>query len=483
MAKREQYICSNCGRKEVKWFGQCPSCKEYNTAEEIKEDFSVPSNIAKIRVVSKKEAILLKDIEKNKNDRLLTKIPEFDRVMGGGIVSDSITIMTAPPGAGKSTLCLQVCDKIVDLGKNVLYASGEESSSQIKGRAERLGIKNTDKLLILDDANMDVIAENIKNKNIDFFILDSINSVYLNEYLPSRAGNPSQILGCSELIRSICKQGSKPVSCIMIGQMTKEDELAGSRSLEHLVDTYLRLEGEREDSLRILQAVKNRFGNTDESGFFNMTEEGLESIENPSEYFMTEREEAVVGSALTVLREGSRPVIAEIESLVSSSFSPYPSRIGDSLRKDQLNTLISILEQRAGMNFYNKNVIIKTGGNLKLKDNSSSLAILMSIASSGYKISLELKSAYLADVGLTGELKKIPNIEQRLRELDRRGYTKAYIVKGYNFKSSFKLDNLKLIECKTIREVINKEILSKKGYENANNNSFEESSKEEQINK
>lgn len=483
MAKREQYICSNCGRKEVKWFGQCPSCKEYNTAEEIKEDFSSPSNIAKIRVVSKKEAILLKDIERNKNDRLLTKIPEFDRVMGGGIVSDSITIMTAPPGAGKSTLCLQVCDKIVELGKNVLYASGEESSSQIKGRAERLGIKNTDKLLILDDANMDVIAENIKNKNIDFFILDSINSVYLNEYLPSRAGNPSQILGCSELIRSICKQGSKPVSCIMIGQMTKEDELAGSRSLEHLVDTYLRLEGEREDSLRILQAVKNRFGNTDESGFFNMTEEGLESIENPSEYFMTEREEAVVGSALTVLREGSRPVIAEIESLVSSSFSPYPSRIGDSLRKDQLNTLISILEQRAGMNFYNKNVIIKTGGNLKLKDNSSSLAILMSIASSGYKISLELKSAYLADVGLTGELKKIPNIEQRLRELDRRGYTKAYIAKGYNFKSSFKLDNLKLIECKTIREVINKEILSKKGYESTNDNSFEESSKEKQINK
>lgn len=480
MAKREQYICSNCGRKEVKWFGQCPSCKEYNTAEEIKEDFSAPSNVAKIRAISKKEAILLKDIERNKNDRLLTKIPEFDRVMGGGIVSDSITIMTAPPGAGKSTLCLQVCDKIVDLGKNVLYASGEESSSQIKGRAERLEIKNTDKLLILDDANMDVIAENIKNKNIDFFILDSINSVYLNEYLPSRAGNPSQILGCSELIRSICKQGSKPVSCIMIGQMTKEDELAGSRSLEHLVDTYLRLEGEREDSLRILQAVKNRFGNTDESGFFNMTEEGLESIENPSEYFMTEREEAVVGSALTVLREGSRPVIAEIESLVSASFLPYPSRIGDSLRKDQLNTLISILEQRAGMNFYNKNVIIKTGGNLKLKDNSSSLAILMSIASSGYKTSLELKSAYLADVGLTGELKKIPNIEQRLRELDRRGYTKAYIAKGYNFKSSFKLDNLNLIECKTIREVINKEILSKKGYEkNADDSKTKESYKEE----
>lgn len=463
MAKKELYICKNCGRKEVKWFGQCPSCKEYNTAEEIKEDLNTPSNIASIKVTSKKKAKLLKDISENKDNRLITNLTEFDRVMGGGIVSDSITIMTAPPGAGKSTICLQVCDRIVDLGKNVLYASGEESSSQIKGRAKRLNIKNLDKIWILDDSNMDLLAAEIKEKEIDFFILDSINAFYLNEYLPSRANNPTQVLGCSELVRNICKGSDKPISCIMIGQMTKDDELAGSRSLEHLVDTYLRLEGEREDSLRILQAVKNRFGNTDESGFFNMTEEGLECIDNPSEYFMTEREESVIGSSLTVLREGSRPVIAEIESLVSASFSQYPSRIGDSLRKDQLNTLISILEQRAGLNFYNKNVIIKTGGNLKLKDNSSSLAILLAIASSAYKTPLELKSAYLADVGLTGELKKIPNIEQRLKELDRRGYSKAYIAKGYNFKSSFKLDSLKIEECKTIREVINKEIISRKG--------------------
>lgn len=460
MAKiKEKYKCSSCGHKEVKWFGQCPACKEYNTAEEFEEKESyIPIN--KIKTKSTKEAKLLKDIKENKDKRLITNIPEFDRVMGGGIVSDSISIMTAPPGAGKSTICLQICDRIIDLGKNVLYASAEESSSQIKARASRLNIKNLDKIWILDDSNLDLVIKEIENKDIDFFILDSVNAFYLNEYLPSRPGNPTQVLGCAEAIRTVTKSNSKPISCIMIGQMTKEDELAGSRALEHLVDTYLRLEGERDDTLRILMTVKNRFGNTDESGFFNMTEEGLECIENPSEYFMTEREEPVVGSALTVLREGSRPIVTEIESLVSNSFTPYPSRIGDSLRKDQLNTLISILEQRASINMFNKNVVIKTGGNLKLKDTSSNLAILMSIISSFYKKPLDLKTVFIADVGLTGELKKIPNIEQRLKELDRRGYEKVYISKN-SLKKPLTLEKLKIIECNNIKEVIDRTIKNK----------------------
>lgn len=456
MAKKfEKFQCSNCGHKEFKWAGKCPSCGQFNTFLEIEEEISSPSNLNNIKVISNKKASLLKDVKESKSDRAITSISEFDRVMGGGIVSDSINILSAPPGAGKSTLCLQVCDKMIDLGKNVLYASGEESSSQIKNRASRLGFKNLDKLWILDDCNMDLVVQEIKDKDIDFFILDSINSYYLNELLPARPNNPSQVLGCAETIRNITKNGSKSISCIIIGQMTKEDELAGSRALEHLVDAYLRLEGEREEPLRILMSVKNRFGSTEESGFFNMTEEGLECIENPSEFFMTERDEPIIGSALTVLKEGTRPIVTEVESLVSNSFTPYPSRIADSLRKDHLNTLVSILEQRANVNLFNKNVVLKTGGNIKLKDAGSNLCTLVSIASSYYKKAIPLGYVYIADVGLTGELKKVPNIEQRIKELDRMGYSKVFIAEGSAMKLTG-LKNIEIIRCKNLCNVLDK---------------------------
>lgn len=456
MAKRiEKFICSNCGHKEFKWAGKCSSCGEFNTFIDYIEEVSTPSNLNNIKVTSNKKSYLLKDVKETKSDRAVTGISEFDRVMGGGIVSDSINILSAPPGAGKSTLCLQVCDKMIDLGKNVLYASGEESRSQIKNRANRIKFKNFDKLWILDDCNMDLVVQEIKDKDIDFFILDSINSYYLNELLPARPNNPSQVLGCAETVKNVTKNGNKPISCIIIGQMTKEDELAGSRALEHLVDAYLRFEGEREEPLRILTPVKNRFGSTEESGFFNMTEEGLEDIENPSEFFMTERNEPVIGSSLTVLKEGSRPIVTEIESLISNSFTPYPSRIADSLRKDQLNILISILEQRANINLYNKNVVLKTGGNIKLKDAGSNLSALVSIASSFYKKPIPLNYVYIADVGLTGELKKVQNVEQRIRELDRMGYSKVFIANGSALKLTG-LKNIEIVRCNDIKEVLNK---------------------------
>ena len=453
MAKiKSSFKCSKCGSISPKWQGQCTQCKEWNTLEEYTE---TPKTNNRGNVYSNKKSTLLKNVKHNSSDRIVSGINEFDRVVGGGLVTDSITILAAPPGAGKSTLCLMICDKMIGLGKKVLYASGEESSSQIKNRAIRLKLKNIDDLWILDDSNMDIVLNEIDEKDIDFLVLDSIQTYYLNGYLPSRPGNPTQVLECADALRQVCKRGDKPISSIIIGQMTKEDELAGNRALEHLVDTYLRLDGDSDESLRILQSMKNRFGNTGETGFFNMTELGLESIENPSEFFMMSRDKAVVGTSLTVIKEGTRPIIAEIESLVSNSFTPYPSRIGDALRREQLNTLISILEQRANINLYNKNVVIKTSGGIKLIEPSVNLAILMTIASSFYKKEIELGSVFIADVGLTGELKKVPNLESRLKELDRLGYKKVYVAKNTKPKGT-KFKNISIIECNTLKEVIDK---------------------------
>lgn len=447
-----QYKCSVCGYTTSKWSGQCGSCKEWNTFEEFD---SVPQNqtylTSNLKVSKEKQ---MKDVNCVQTDRITTGINEFDRVVGGGLVNDSITILSSPPGGGKSTLCLELCNRLIEKEYNVLYASGEESETQIKNRAIRLKLDFIDDLWISDNPNLDTTLNIIEKRNIDIIIIDSIQTFYLNGLLPSKAGNPTQVNECANALRSIAKKSSKPRAIIIIGQMTKDDELAGTRALEHLVDTYIQLFGERDESLRMLFALKNRFGNIGEMGFFNMEEEGLVSIDNPSEYFMTERQDNAVGTALTVIKEGSRPVIAEIESLLSQSYTPYPSRIGEPLRKEQLNVLISILEQRGKINLFNKNVVIKTCGGIKLTEQSANLAVLMTIASSYYDVPISNKTIFIADVGLTGELKKVPNLEMRIKELDRMNYQNVYIAPNSLKDKKFK--NINVIECKTLIEVLSK---------------------------
>jgi DNA repair protein RadA/Sms len=447
MAKpKKMYRCSVCGDEFSTWFGQCPSCKEYGTLEEsiISPKPANSSNKGTIKQ--------LKDVDCKEYGRIITGINEFDRVMGGGIVPDSISILSAPPGTGKSTLCLMLCDKMLELGMNVLYASGEESETQIKNRASRLRLEHIDELWIANKNCLDDVVETINEQNIQFAVIDSIQTFYLKEFLPSSPGKPVQVKECSNALRDLAKDPVNPKAIMLIGQMNKDDELAGERSLEHLVDTCLQLDGDSSDSLRTLFSTKNRFGSVGEMGFFNMEETGLISIDNPSEYFMTEREDEVVGTALTVIREGSRSIIAEIESLVSQSYTPYPSRIGDSLKKDLLGILVSILEQRGKINLFNKNVIIKSTGGIKLKEPHSNLAILMAVASSFYEKPIPQGYVYIADVGLTGELKKVPSLEMRIRELDRMGYKKVFIS-----PNSLKINNFKTIEvceCKTLLDVI-----------------------------
>ncbi len=454
MKAKTIYRCTECGYEALKWMGRCSECGAWNSFEEVivsSNKRNVISSVNEIKKTSAK-ALKLANIEVGKNQRILTGINEFDRVMGGGIVKDSVTIVTSPPGGGKSTLTLAIAAEIAKQGKKVLYATGEESDSQIKNRADRILEQINENIWIIADASLNNVLAAITEIDADLIIVDSIQTFTLDEFLPARAGNPTQTMECANVLVQCAKNKERQRAIILIGQMNKNDEMAGLRSLEHLVDTVLFMKGNHD--LRSITATKNRFGSTGEMGFFTMTEKGLISIDNPSEYFITKREknEVVSGSTITVIREGSRPVISEIESLVSNSFTPYPSRICEAMKKDQMNTLISILEQKGKISLYDKNVVIKTTGGIKLKEQAVNLAVIMCIASSVYNKAIPWDYAFIADVGLTGELKKVPSMESRVKELDRMGFVKVFIPQ--NSMRKIALQNIEVIECKTLIQVI-----------------------------
>lgn len=453
MKIKTAYICEECGYKSPGYLGKCPECNTWGSIKEVAvENKKSSRSSGKIR---KKRSILrLQDVKSSNSDRIITNINEFNRVMGGGIVKDSITLLSAKPGAGKSTLLLQVANDLGSSGLKVLYASGEESESQIKNRADRITEKLSPDLWVISDNSLDNVLFNIDEIDPDVIILDSIQTFTLHEFSNSRAGSPTQTMECANALVEIAKDLERPRVVILVGQMTKEDEIAGVRALEHLVDTVLLIEGESGEELRTLLTSKNRYGSTGEMGFFYITDKGMVSIDNPSEYFMTTRESnsQVPGSSITVVREGTRPVILEIESLVSHSFMPYPSRIGECMKREQLNTLVSIIEQRGDIKLYDKNVVIKTTGGMKLKEQASNLAVLMSIVSSVKGVGIPNNTVFIADVGLTGELKRVPSLETRLRELDRMGFKTAYVAPGS--AKAIKTKSLKIIEKEKLRDVI-----------------------------
>lgn len=453
MPKKTEYVCTECSYVSSTHYGKCPNCGSWNTLEEktLQKKSVSPDNSEK-----RAGAVRLFEVNSEASDRLLSGIKEFDRVMGGGIVRDSLSIVTAKPGAGKSTLLLEVCQSVALQGIPVLYASGEESQSQLKRRADRILPEISKNIQVMSTHSLDEVLSVIKKTSPKLIILDSIQTFSLEEFLPSRAGNPTQTVACASALLEVAKDEKDPKAVIMVGQMTKEDMIAGVRALEHMVDTVLLIEGESGDELRLLCATKNRYGSTGEMGFFAMGERGMTSIDNPSSYFLTERtsNERVAGSALTVVREGTRPVIVEIESLISRSFTPYPSRVSECMRKDHLGTLLSVLEERAGVSFYDKNAVVKTIGAIKLKEPAANLAVIISILSSQKKIPVDPKTAFIADVGLTGELHKVPSFESRVRELDRMGYERLFAARGQ--AHLIKTKNLKIIECRLLTEVIDK---------------------------
>lgn len=449
------YRCSQCGNESLKWMGRCSECDSWNSFEEIILGSKDRSNRKQGQRKERIAPVKLSKVNVDDSHRIVTGIDEFNRVLGGGIVKDSVIILTARPGAGKSTLLLEISNDVAKKGYKVLYVSGEESEAQVSSRARRILDKIPKDIWILSDTSMDNVMGSIDKIDPDLIIIDSIQAFSLEEF-NSRAGSPIQTIECANVLVDIAKDKDKPRAIIMVGHMTKANEMAGLRTLEHLVDTVLYLEGESDEELRTLMATKNRFGRTGEIGLFSMEEEGMVAIDNPSEFFITKREygDIVPGSALSVIKEGSRLIVVEIESLVSQSFTPYPSRIGECLRKDQLSTLISILEQRGNIRLYDKNVVIKATGGLKLSEQSVNLTIIMSIASSVYNKGIPNDIVFIAEVGLTGELKKVPSMEGRIRELDRMGFRKVYIPKG-GLKENKEFNNIQVIELRTLQEVIN----------------------------
>ncbi|MDY3118816.1 MAG: AAA family ATPase [Peptoniphilus sp.] len=445
--KHKAYSCTACGYKSAGYFSKCPNCGEWNTFEELGEE-KKSGGRGKVHRAARR----LKDVYGESKRRLKSGLDEFDRVMGGGMVEDGVSILAAKPGAGKSTLLFQIANKLAKDGHRVLYASGEESESQIKMRAERIAETISDNIWIYSGTSMDDVCHWIDDVDADIIVLDSIQTFTLDEF-PARAGTPTQTMECANRLVGMAKNPKKPKAVFIVGQLTKQDSLAGVRALEHLVDTVLFIDHEMEDELRILQATKNRFGSTGEMGFFKMTEGGMVSIDNPSAHFMTERAKGreVPGSAMCIVREGTRSMIVEIESLVSKSFTPYPQRISECLRREQLGVLLSILEERGGMSLYDKNVVVKTTGNLRLKEGAANLGAILSIASAVTNRPIPSNVLFIGDVGLTGELKPVPAMNSRMKEAVRMGFEVIYTPP---MAANQKIEGVTLRERRLLSDVI-----------------------------
>jgi len=456
MAKsKTAYRCKNCDKMYPKWQGRCDQCNEWGSLEEeiVMETKKTIASASRRNINGgSTKAVLLKDVKVSKNARIVVKNEEFNRVMGGGIVRDSVTLITAPPGSGKSTLLLMISEELGNLGLTVYYVSGEESLSQIKSRAERVAPNVTDKVWIQSETNLETIVHQIQEIDPDIIIVDSIQTIY-SDKLPSRAGTPTQVDETISTLIELAKNPKRPRAVMGISQMTKEDELAGSRSLEHAVDAVLYLEGDRSQQLRTLYCNKNRFGEAGEVGLLAMQHNGLVPIDNPSEFFMTKREVPIAGSALTVTREGSRNIVVEVESLVERTLYGFPTRVSEGINKQQLQILCGTLEKRAGLRVSDKDVYVKIVAGLKPKETAINLGVMMSIVSSVYGKGIMTDTVFIGEVGLTGEIKTVPFIESRIKELDRLGFKKVYVPKD-NIKIPLTTKQIEIIEVSTLDETI-----------------------------
>ena len=447
MAKAKTiFVCSECGNESPKWLGKCPACNSWNTFYEQKIEKYTETN--KIEKKINNTPRPLNSYVGQEANRTSTGYLELDRVLGGGLVKGSLILLGGEPGIGKSTLILQLCEKVQGEGK-VLYVSGEESAEQIKLRADRLEIKNQD-LMFLGETDIDVIKDAISDMKPKLVIIDSIQTMYSDE-ITAAAGSVSQVREITSQIMRMCK--AQQITTIIIGHVTKEGNIAGPRVLEHMVDTVLYLEGERYNTYRILRAVKNRFGSTNEIGMFEMREEGMCEVTNPSDILITEREDNPSGSCILASVEGTRPILVEVQALTSQTVFGLPKRTANGFDYNRLAVLIAVLEKKAGLSLGNQDVYLNIAGGMKISEPAADLGIIATVASSYKNVPIPQSTVVMGEVGLTGEVRRINLIEKRLKEAEKLG-SKACIIPENNkkvLKDNYKLD---IIGVKSIGDML-----------------------------
>ena len=444
MKAKTVFVCNECGYESAKWMGKCPACNSWNTFVEEKISTKVENGKKEKKVQEAPKP--LNSYVGQDAQRISTGYAELDRVLGGGLVKGSLVLVGGEPGIGKSTLILQICDKIKGEGK-VLYVSGEESAEQIKLRADRLNIHNDD-ILFLGETDIDIIDENIKELEPKLVIIDSMQTMY-SEDISSAPGSVSQVREITARIMKICK--SRKITTIIIGHVTKDGNIAGPRVLEHMVDTVLYIEGERYFSYRMIRGVKNRFGSTNEVGMFEMQEKGMVEITNPSSILISERDDNPSGSVIVATVEGTRPLMVELQALVTQSVFGFPRRTANGIDFNRLTLLVAVMEKKAGLMLGNQDVYLNVVGGLKLNEPALDLGIILATASSFKNISIPKGVVALGEVGLTGEVRTINMMEKRLKEAERLGFKKCIIPENNKklLKESYKLD---IIGVKNINE-------------------------------
>lgn len=425
MAKiKSVYVCSECGYESPKWYGKCPGCNQWNTMD---EKISETANSAKV-ITSPGHVMALGDITEDVERRISTGNNEFDRVLGGGIVIGSLVLLSGDPGIGKSTILLQICQY---LGKKhkILYVSGEESANQIKMRANRLGV-TTDNLYILTQTNVSIIIETIKTEKPDLVIVDSIQTMVYDK-VASSAGSVTQVRECTNIYMHTAKGLGIPI--IIVGHVNKDGAIAGPKVLEHIVDTVLYFEGEKNYSYRILRGVKNRFGSTNEIGVFEMTSDGLKEVLNPSLMMISGRPANTSGTCVACVMEGTRPLLAEVQGLVCATGFGTPRRMSTGFDYNRMSMLLAVLEKRAGFIFSNMDAYVNVIGGLKLDEPAADLTVAMALVSSLKDKPVGDKVLAFGEVGLGGEIRAVNNCEQRINEAYRLGFEKC-IIPFHNYK-------------------------------------------------